>query len=107
MRAKIEESDCAIVCLQETKCEFFDQRFIFKFSPMCFDNFAYSHSIGASGGILVLWNSAVFAGSLIENKRFAISIKFASVHDNDYWTLATVYGPCQGIEREQFCPVAI
>jgi hypothetical protein len=49
--------------------EFLDQRIIRKLCPKRFDNFAYSPSVGASGGIIVLWNSAVFAGVLIEIKK--------------------------------------
>jgi hypothetical protein len=90
-----------VICLQETKCEFFDQRFIRKFCPKRFDSFAYSPSVGASGGILVLWNSSVFSGSLQQIERFAVSIQFTSVHNNDSWNLTTVYGPCQGNERDQ------
>lgn len=102
VRAKIEESDCAIVCLQETKCDYFDQRLLRKFCPKRFDNFAYAPSVGASGGILVLWNSAIFSGSLVEVQRFGISIQFTSTHNSEIWTLTTVYGPCRGADREQF-----
>ena len=65
VRSKIEESQCSIICLQETKCEYIDHRFIRKFGPKRFDNFAYSPSVGASGGILVMWNSSVFDGRLV------------------------------------------
>jgi exonuclease III len=54
IRFKIEESQCANICLQETKCEYIDHKLLRKFYPKCFDNFAYSPSVGASGGILVV-----------------------------------------------------
>ena len=76
VRAKIEESECAIVCLQETKCGFIDHRFIRKFCPKRFDNFVYAPSVGASGGILVLWNSAIFSGRLVETQSFGIIVEF-------------------------------
>jgi hypothetical protein len=66
------------MCLQETKMDFFDQRIIKNFSPKWFDNFAYSPSVGAAGGIIVLWSSPVFVGVLVEIKRFAIVINFTS-----------------------------
>jgi hypothetical protein len=50
--------------------------------------------VGASGGIIVLWNSSNFTGTLI--------INFVSTHNNASWTLVVVYGPCQGIERDHF-----
>lgn len=65
VRSKIDESECDIICLQETKCEAFDWRLIRKFCPKKFDSFAYAPSDGASGGIIVIWNSSVFHGVLI------------------------------------------
>ena len=58
--------------------------------------------MGASGGIIVLWNSAVFNGNLVEVTRSAVTITFSSTHTNAAWTLVTVYGPCRGIERDDF-----
>jgi exonuclease III len=62
VRSKIEESECDVICLQETKCESFDWTLIRNFFPKRFDNFAFSPSMGASGGIIVIWNSSVFTG---------------------------------------------
>jgi hypothetical protein len=42
----------------------FDSPFIRKFAPRRFNNFAFVPSIGASGGILVAWNSSHFAGQV-------------------------------------------
>jgi hypothetical protein len=55
--------------------------------------------VGASGGILVVWNSSVFKGTSIEVKCFAIVIVFESMHS---WTLVSIYGPCQGELRDEF-----
>jgi hypothetical protein len=99
---KIDESNCSIICLQETKCQSFDHSFIRSFCPKRFDRFAFSPSIGASGGIIVLWNSSVFNGSVLEIHRSAIRIQFSSTYNNQPWQLVTVYGPCSGIERDQF-----
>jgi hypothetical protein len=65
-------------------------------------NFAFSPSVGASGGILVIWNSSIFNGLLVEVQRFGIIIDFTSAHNNENWTFVCVYDPCHGIEREQF-----
>ena len=102
VRAKIEESKCSIICLQETKVEHFDQRSIRAFCPCRSDRFAFSPSVGASGGILVIWNSAVFSGTLVEVQRFGLVISFKSVHNSETWTLVSVYGPCQGPQRDEF-----
>ena len=102
VRAKIEESKCSIICLQETKVEHFDLRSIRAFCPRRFDRFAFSPSVGASGGILVIWNSAVFSGTLVEVQRFSLVISFKSVHNSETWTLVSVYGPCHGPQRDDF-----
>jgi exonuclease III len=102
VRSKIEESQASIICLQETKCEYIDHRFIKKIALKRFDYFAYAPSVGASGGILVLWNSAVFNGRLIQIDSFGIIIEFTSSHNGESWTLVTVYGPCQGVQRDNF-----
>jgi hypothetical protein len=56
LRAKIDES----------------HRFIRKFCPKRFHHFVYSPSVGASGGILVLWNSKMFNGVVHSIQRFGI-----------------------------------
>ena len=59
-------------------------------------------SSGASGGLLVVWNSAMFVGKLIQSASFGIVVEFTSVHNSQTWTLVTVYGPCQNPARDNF-----
>ena len=94
VKQKIDESGCSVVCLQETKCMHIDHRFIRKFCPRRFDNFAYVPSVGASAGMVVIWNSSFFEGKLIEAKPFGIIVEFLSKHTSEVWKLVTVYGPC-------------
>jgi exonuclease III len=82
VRSKVEESECDIVCLQETKCASFDWKLIRKFCPKRFDSFAFSPSIGASGGIIVLCNSSIFSGVLLDTRRFGIILSFTYSHSN-------------------------
>jgi exonuclease III len=70
VRDKIEESCCSVICLQETKHEHFDMRFIRNFAPRRFDHFEYIPSVGASGGILVVWNSSTFKGTVLGKAKF-------------------------------------
>jgi exonuclease III len=49
---KINESNCNIICMQETKREIFDTTYIKKFCPRRLNQFAYVPSIGSSGGLL-------------------------------------------------------
>ena len=102
LRLKIEESNCSIVCLQETKIQSFDLRLVRSFCPRRFDNFVFSPSDGASGGILVAWNSTMFSGTLIQSLQYRIVVSFTSTHNAEQWTMVSVYGPCSGPLRDEF-----
>ena len=60
VRSKIIESGCDIVCLQETKHEHFDAVYIKKLCPSSFNSIEYLPSIGASGGLIIVWKGNRF-----------------------------------------------
>ena len=62
LKQKIEESAAGIICLQETKREGFDLSYVHNFCPYKFNKFEYLPSIGASGGIIVIWVASLFHG---------------------------------------------
>jgi hypothetical protein len=99
---KIEESSALIVCLQETKKESFDMNFIKGFAPRRLDQFAFVPSDGASGGLLVLWASNLFTGTILLHESFGLVIHFQSTLSEENFTLVNIYGPCDGIPRENF-----
>jgi exonuclease III len=102
IRSKIEESDCAIFCIQETKMQSIDMLAFKKPVPKHFNKFEYSPSIGASRGILMRWNGSLFTGCMIDSSRHHITVEFISNHNAKKWTLSTVYAPCEGIEKQDF-----
>ena len=61
---KIEESQCSIICLQETKKEIIDFPFLKNICSRRIAKYEYLPSVGASGGLLVAWNEQVFTGQL-------------------------------------------
>jgi exonuclease III len=65
LRDKIKESSCDVICLQETKHDFFDQTYIKNFCPSTFDCFDYVPSEGHSGGIITIWKSSRFSEHII------------------------------------------
>lgn len=83
VRDKIEESACSVICLQETKRELFDISYVRKFAPKCFDSLDYIPSIGASGGILVVWNSSIFRGIVVDKQQYGITLHFCSMHNGE------------------------
>ena len=59
---KIDDSQCAILCIQETKRELFDARYLKNFCPRRINQFEFLTSVGASGGLLIAWNGSLFTG---------------------------------------------
>jgi hypothetical protein len=102
LRNKLEESGASVVCLQETKKYSFDNSDIRKFAPKCFDHFVCVPSVGASGGLLVLWNSKIFSGTVRMQESFGVVIDFVSSADSFASTLVNVYGPCTEPRRSEF-----
>lgn len=100
---KIFESSCSIICLQETKREHFDHSYIRKFCPRRFDKFVFQPSFGNSGVLIVIWNSSVATGTMIESHPYVITMQFvsnSSLHEN--WSLSNIYGQwplCWRIKR--------
>ena len=82
LHKKIDESNCSIVCLQETKKEDFDHSFFRRCCPKRFDKFEYAASVGAYGGLIIIWCSSQFSGQVIHSYRYALTIKITSVLSN-------------------------
>jgi hypothetical protein len=74
-----------VVCLQETKKCHFDIEFIKSCCPRRFDDFVYIPSTGASGGLIIIWDSSVFSGMIMHCEP-----------------LVNIYGPCDGDLRDSF-----
>ena len=79
---------------KKQKKDSFDASYIRNFAPRRLDNFDFIPSIGSSGGMLILWNSSIFTGVVLEKKHFALTISFTLVHNREVWKLSSVYGPC-------------
>jgi exonuclease III len=100
---KIAKTACSIICLQETKREHFDHSYLRKFCPKRFDKFAFHPSVGASGGIIVIWNSSVVSGVVIASLPYAITIEFSSTMTlTEKWLLSNINGSCAGELRDEF-----
>ena len=96
LRNAIDTSGFSLLCIQETKRESFDLAFIKTFCPKRFDKFVFVPSVGASGGLITIWNSSLFVGTPWLTESFALGISFVSTQSNESWKLVNVYGPCTG-----------
>ena len=70
-------SGCSIICLQETKKTSFDLAFIKSCCPRQFDKFAFVPSQGASGGLVTIWKSSMFTGTIMVSESFALVINLS------------------------------
>lgn len=102
IRDKVFETQCNIVCLQETKIQNFDLPFIRNFYPSSFDSFIHLPSNGASGRILVVWQGRQFRGELAFQNEFAMSVTLTSQLNGAAWLLTTVYAPCTFHGKREF-----
>ena len=102
LNQKIEESCSAVVCLQETKREEFDLTYLRNFCPSRINKFHYIPSVGASGGILIAWNGALFEGETVFQNIYSLSIQFTCKISLKTWILTNIYGPCDHSGKADF-----
>lgn len=79
----------------------FDFSSMCKFAPRRFDQFDVCNLLGPLG-LLVLWNSKVFSGTIMLQESFGIAINFIASASAQPWTLVNVYGPCTKPRRSEF-----
>ena len=59
-----------------------------------------SNAKGASGGILILWDSKVLQLVEVEESRYSLSCKIWNIEDNFIWNYSGVYRPTSNENRE-------
>ena len=82
-----------IVCLQETKLELINRGVIFSLWGGHHVDWLYLGSVGASGGVLLMWDNRVVEKLEEAVGRFSVSCKFKNVVDQFVWAFTGVYGP--------------
>ena len=63
----------------------------------------FVESLGASGGILTMWDSSIISVIQVIKGRFSLSIKYLSLSNQIFW-ITNVYGPCGYSERKLIWP---
>lgn len=97
----IQQHHPSVVILQETKISKVD-RFIVK-SLWSSRNIAWAFkgSIGASGGIIILWNNPVLSVTDIKVGSFSLTIHITLADGFNFW-LTGIYGPPRARDRGLF-----
>nr|XP_023894571.1 uncharacterized protein LOC112006527 [Quercus suber] len=82
-----------IVCLQETKLEWITRGTVWSIWSCPYVDWLYLGSDGASGGILLMWDSRVVEKVEEAMGHFSVSCKFKNVGDHFEWAFTGVCGP--------------
>ncbi|KAK8578113.1 hypothetical protein V6N13_046970 [Hibiscus sabdariffa] len=64
-------------------------------------DFVFLPSVGASGGILVIWQCSIFSMDTVEVDRNFIIIQGKWVKEDITCYILTVYAPCDGRDQER------
>lgn len=100
--AELIDAKPNIVALQETKLSSFTSSKIRSFLPSRLDNSLYNASLGASGGILRVWDSSQFNQLSCLTRRYNLLINFALAADGTQFCLTNVYAPTNATEKPGF-----
>lgn len=103
VRDIIVQERVSVVCLQETKVDYFPVTWIFELMGRDFD-YCCLPSIGVSGGIIIGWRTDSWRGANPRIAAFSVSVLLSPVDGadvGDFW-LTSVYGPADHALREGF-----
>ena len=90
-----------VVMLQETKREIWDRRLVSSIWKGKSLAWVALPACGASGGIVILWDSVKFNCSEKVLGSFSVTVKLNSDEEGSFW-LSSVYGPNKAVWREDF-----
>ncbi|XP_022862145.1 uncharacterized protein LOC111382408 [Olea europaea var. sylvestris] len=82
-----------LVCLQETKVEDVSRDIVSSLWGGQHVGYQFLGSSGASGGILIVWDTRVFDMEEVSEGLFSLSISFRNIEDSFRWMFVGVYGP--------------
>ena len=102
IEAFIRSKKVDIVCLLETKLKEMTGGLIRSLGVGRYLDWASISAIGASGGILVFWDSRVFRLIGKKESQYTISYCFRTFDENFQWVFTRVYGPTDGDSKELF-----
>jgi hypothetical protein len=82
-----------IVCFQETKLEVINYGLVQSIWRCPYAEWCYVGSVGASGGILLMWDKRVVSKVDVCQGNFVAVCSFRNVDNGMEWAFAGVYGP--------------
>ncbi|XP_026439283.1 uncharacterized protein LOC113337968 [Papaver somniferum] len=102
IRNAILKNNPTICTIQESKREIVDDSLIQSLwgSNRC--NYVYLASVGAFGGIIVIWKDGILVMEDHLLEAFYVSVKFHNVVDDFVWVFTSVYGASYDVYYNQF-----
>ncbi|KAL6346450.1 hypothetical protein AAG906_033246 [Vitis piasezkii] len=101
VRRFLSTQNSDVVMLQETKREIWDRRLVSSIWKGKSLDWVALPACGASGGIVILWDSVKFNCSEKVLGSFSVTVKLNSDEEGSFW-LTSVYGPNKAVWREDF-----
>jgi hypothetical protein len=95
------EKKPTVLCIQESKLEVVDEfmcRSLWGSDPMAF---SFKASLGASGGIITVWDPSVLDVWLSVNIANCLIVKGSFLKNNEVFCLANIYAPCDIRGRQE------
>ena len=100
IKAFIKMQRVDVVCLQETKFKEVSSGLIRSLGVRRFLDWAAIRAEGASGGIVIFWDSRVLQLLDKEEGQFTVSCRFKLSAEDRTWVFTGVYGPTAYEARE-------
>jgi len=94
VRTLINEKNPSIVCIQETKLSVVDDVLCAALWGIRTPSYSYRSAVGASGGLLIMWDSSIVEVWSTFSMEHALSIHGRCTDTDDEFHLFNIYAPC-------------
>lgn len=91
-----------ILCLQETKWDSDNPRFVKQTIGAKLDGYLMIHAQGTAGGVLLAWNSGIFTKLAQKIDSYCLSVDLAFNADDTIFRITGTYGPSTTPEKQVF-----
>ena len=102
LKSFLREWKCDLICLQETKLEDVSPSVIRSLWGHNSVGFVCLKAVGASGGVIVMWDKTTFSLVSSVQGEFSITCFFRTVQGGFNWAFTGVYGPQVRIDKLRF-----
>ena len=99
IRAFIIAQKFDLVCFQETRIQEMSGGMVHNLGGGQCTQWSALNAQGATGGIVVFWDSKVIELVDVEEGSFSVSCRFRNTEDNLLWCFTGVYGPTANKDR--------